>query len=120
MALYKKCSSNYNKLYNAKIKEKYKRWLSEQGCNYCKINISGCLEVHHLKKGIKRFNSSRGQHANYQIEDVNNGNAIVLCSNCHALFHNHFGGKHASFPDQTKETALSIIHLERTKGTQWL
>lgn len=92
----------------------YYAWLREKGCSSCRINSPSCLEVHHLCKDSKRFGSLRfrGQSDQYNKKDVESGIAIVLCANCHSTFHRHWGGKGATFPDQTLESTLEIIRLE--------
>ena len=92
---------------------KYYLWLQEKGCEYCAVSSPSCLEVHHLCKNSKRYDTtSRGQSYLYNKQDVESGIAIVLCANCHSTFHRHWGGKGAQFPDQTIESTMNIIDLE--------
>lgn len=62
------------------------------------------------EKDISEFSPKSSE---YNLDDVSKGIAIVLCANCHSLFHAHFGGKSAHFPDQTKESTVEIIKLQR-------
>lgn len=91
-----------------------KDWVVAQGCCVCGANHPAVLEVHHLHSSYKRF--GRSQSMLYNVEDVKDGLAVVLCANDHNLFHGHFGGKNASFPPQTKEDVISICNFERSKG----
>ena len=112
----KDCMKTRNREYQRKKYFQYYLWLKEQGCSYCETNSPSCLEVHHLSKNSKRFNtSSRGQSEMYNKEDVEKEIAIVLCANCHSTFHRHWGGKGAYFPEQTKESTMKIIEMEYDK-----
>lgn len=114
--LCQKCSYKYNRQRAEKYKQEvYKTLLNELGCAACGFNHPGALEVHHLCKGDKRFakNGSRGQSLFYNKQDIEAGKAIILCANCHLLFHSTFGGRRADFPDQTKESTIMIIKNTR-------
>lgn len=91
-----------------------KQKLEGYGCCVCKITRAEVLEVHHLHSSYKRFGRSQSSFSN--LQDVENGTAIVLCANDHSLFHGHFGGKNASFPPQTKESVINICLYERSLG----
>lgn len=110
----------YGKVSSQRSRDKYYLWLQENGCSFCKTNSPSCLEVHHLCKHSKRYNTkARGQSHIYNKQDVEDGLAIILCANCHSTFHRHFGGKNAKFPDQTRKSTLDIIKLEYTKWEAW-
>ncbi len=94
-------------------RQAFGRTLHELGCSACAEDHPFALEVHHLCKGAKRFGSSRGQDHTYNLQDLESGAAIVLCCSCHSIFHRHFGGKAVDFPDQTTESTVAIIALER-------
>jgi hypothetical protein len=91
---------------------KLKQVILDLGCYVCKENHPGTLEVHHLTKEAKRF--KRSQDLMYNVQDVQANTAIVLCANCHSIFHSHFGGKNSPFPAQTKESVFKIVNLERS------
>lgn len=105
------CKSEYDKVYNKKKSLEYKIWLKDKGCMCCGFNNPDAMEVHHLGKEYKRFGSS--QASNYNIDDVDKGVAIVLCANCHLIFHNYFGGRALKFPTQTIESTIEIINNSR-------
>jgi hypothetical protein len=108
----KPCKSEYDKQRKEVLKKQYHDYLSGIGCEACGEKHPHCLEVHHLFKGAKRY--KRGsQSACYNVEDLEMGTAIVLCSCCHSIFHGYFGGKNMSFPDQTKESTVEIINNSR-------
>lgn len=93
--------------YSKRIKE-YRDWLKERGCCVCSCRVTNCLQVHHLDPKYKR----RANSAFENKRDVLNEHAVVLCANCHFLFHMAFGGLNKSFPIQTKESCISIILKE--------
>jgi len=109
----KPCKAEYDRERKVRLRKEYHNILRATGCSGCGECHPYVLEVHHLCKGGKRYKSSRAQGSMYNLQDLERGIAIVLCSNCHSLFHQYFGGKQASFPDQTKESAVEIIHAAR-------
>ena len=114
----RKCMYKYNRRRAEKYKnEVYKVLLENLGCSACGFNNPNALEVHHLCKGDKRFakGGARSQSLFYNKQDIEAGKAIILCANCHLLFHAHFGGRQANFPDQTKESTVKIILEMRSK-----
>lgn len=111
----KKCRADYDRAYRLKRRKAYKAWLTERGCSCCGEAHAGCLEVHHLEKNGKRYgNVSRGQASMYNVQDVEKEIAIILCANCHLIFHNSFGGRAADFPTLSKEQ--TIVHLTEQRG----
>ncbi len=96
----------------AKTLIKYKEWLGSLGCLVCGCSLINCLETHHLDSSYKRQHS---QPHKLNEKHIKEGKVVVLCANCHRLFHSHFGGKNKTFPPQTKESTMAIILLERTK-----
>lgn len=109
-----KCVSERNSKVRTDRENKIRTKFSELGCCVCGVTNSLVLEVHHLAKEYKRY--KRGQSATYNLEDIENNLAVVLCANDHSLFHGHFGGNNAPFPPQTKESVIKICLLERGKG----
>jgi predicted nucleic acid-binding Zn ribbon protein len=107
----KRCQSTYDKERKLKILTEYKQFLQNRGCAACGFNHPGALEVHHLFSEAKRF--GRSQSNVYNKQDVENNVAIVLCANCHSIFHSFFGGKFAKFPKQTIESTVEIINNSR-------
>lgn len=111
-----KCRKKYDRQRRENYqKNVYHVMLKNQGCAACGYNHPGALEVHHLCKGVKRFakNGTRTQSLHYNKQDIESGIAIILCANCHLIFHSYFGGRRADFPDQTKESTLKIIFDSR-------
>lgn len=109
----KPCKAVYDRERKVLKRRSYHKFLSGISCQACGETHPHCLEVHHLYKGAKRYDSSRAQSACYNIEDINSGKATVLCSSCHSIFHGHFGGKQAPFPDQTIQETVYIIQSSR-------
>lgn len=112
----RKCRYKYDRQRKERYKhETYRVLLKNLGCSCCGYDNPLALEVHHLRKGDKRFasNGSRGQSMYYNEQDIEAGKAIVLCANCHLTFHASFGGRRANFPDQTKESTIMIINKAR-------
>lgn len=109
------CRLDYDRKRNARVKAEYKERIKLEGCSACEENHPDALEVHHLTKSGKRFShtGSRGQSLLYNQQDLDSGVAILLCANCHLIFHNHFGGRAAPFPDLTKEATVNIITESR-------
>jgi hypothetical protein len=101
-----------NGISQATRRSKLKKYISDIGCLSCKEHHPGLLEVHHLSKEAKRY--KRSQDLMYNVQDIKAGTAVVLCANCHSLFHYHFGGKISPFPDQTVESVLKVVNLERS------
>jgi hypothetical protein len=99
-----------------KRRDKLKKIILTLGCCVCNETHPGILEVHHLSKEFKRY--KRSQSLIHNIQDIEQEKAVVLCSNCHNLFHWHFGGKVKPFPEQTKQSTIDIINLERNKERQ--
>lgn len=114
----KPCISKYNSDRQANYKIYYKQLMRKLGCQACGFNHPDAIEVHHITKGSKRYSSEgkRTQGLFYNERDLDAGKAITLCANCHLLFHSHFGGRHADFPDQTKESTIAIIMAKREEG----
>ena len=106
----KECNKLRHKKKFATHIKAYKKTISEIGCTVCGGNHPHTLEVHHLHKSFKRFN--RSQNHVYNLEDLEAGTAIILCANCHSIFHGHFGGKNAPFPEQTIESVCEIVNTE--------
>lgn len=100
---------------NRKIQKKYKELLGSLGCRCCGFDHPDALEAHHLCKDTKRYpRRSSGLPAYYNIKDIEDGVSVVLCANCHLIFHNHFGGRSKPFPDQTAESTVEIIMKSRS------
>lgn len=108
------CRNEFNRQKYLLKTLKQKEKLSKLGCCVCGISRHEVLEVHHLHSTYKRF--GRSQSLTFNLQDVDSGKAVVLCSNDHSLFHSHFGGKNAPFPPQTKQSVIDICVLERAKG----
>lgn len=111
-----KCRKHYDRQRRENFQRNvYHVMLENNGCEACGFNHPRALEVHHLSKGDKRFakNGSRSQSLHYNKQDIEMGKAIILCANCHLLFHSHFGGRRADFPDQTKQSTIDIINQMR-------
>lgn len=107
----KSCKSEYDKDRKARMLREYHTYLSNKGCVSCGERHHYTLEVHHLSKDYKRY--GRAQAAQHNVEDIEDGKAVVLCGNCHNLFHGYFGGKVKPFPTQTIESTKAIIELAR-------
>lgn len=107
----KPCKAKYDRDRKVVAKAEYHSYLSSLGCSACGEKHPHCLEVHHLFKGAKRY--GRSQAPCYNKEDLESGAATVLCSNCHSIFHGHYGGKVMPFPDHTIESAVEIINSSR-------
>lgn len=110
------CYTHYQEghTYAKRAKRKaYRDYLCSLGCACCGENHFGTLEVHHLHSSYKRYGRSQG--SSHNREDLDANLAIVLCANCHSIFHFHFGGKNSNFTPQTKESTVAIINLERNK-----
>jgi len=97
-----------------KRRARIKEAITKFGCESCGEMHKGVLEVHHLASEYKRF--KRSQDMMYNLQDLQAGKAVVLCSNCHNKFHWHFGGKRMPFGEHTIESVLNIINLETTQG----
>lgn len=111
------CYTCYQKAYVIKKREKnqeQKKTLSSIGCLACGETNYACLEVHHRSTAYKRFGRSQG--ISYNIEDINLGTAVVLCANCHNIFHASFGGKNRPFPEVSPEETKKIILQFRKIG----
>ena len=112
------CVDCCQKRYTIEIRVKrqaLKKSISDIGCLVCDEDHYACLEVHHLHSKYKRF--GRSQDIVYNIEDIEMGHAVVLCANCHNLFHASFGGKNKAFPEMTKEeTIVQILNFRETGG----
>lgn len=108
----KPCRAAYDIEYNLKEKEAYKQWISDIGCEACGFNHADALEVHHFSQEYKRF--GRSQDKRYNVQDVGLNYAIVLCANCHNIFHGFHGGKNAPFPLYNKLQTVNIVR--RAKG----
>lgn len=112
------CYTCYQKEYarnKTKVRQEQKRFLSNIGCAVCGESHYSCLEVHHFSKAYKRF--GRSQNMEYNLDDLSKDKAVVLCANCHNLFHGFFGGKSLPFPELTKEQTIeTILHFRRIGG----
>jgi len=107
----RKCKAIYDKEYSKKRHIEYKQWIENKGCICCGYKHPDALEVHHLDTQYKRFKSS--QDKMYNVQDVDAGYAIVLCANCHLIFHSHFGGRGIKFTEHTIEGTIDIINNSR-------
>lgn len=107
------CKSKYDAERKARLKIEYKELISSLGCSCCGFSHPDALEVHHLSKESKRFGVAQSQGNAYNREDLESGVAIVLCANCHLIFHSYFGGRGADFPPQTLESTVEIINNSR-------
>lgn len=107
----RKCKSQYDRVYSKRRHLEYKLWIKEKGCVCCGFDHPDALEVHHLASKYKRFGTS--QDKMYNVQDVDAGLAIVLCANCHLIFHSHFGGRSAGFGEQSIESTIDIINNSR-------
>ena len=107
----KSCKSVYDSKYKDKRQEQYYVWLEFNGCATCGFSHRYALEVHHLATEYKRY--GRSQSHIHNKEDVDNGLAIILCGNCHNIFHGLFGGKMKKFPKLTKDETSDLIMKER-------
>ena len=107
----KLCKREYDKVYNAFLNNAYKTFLKEKGCFACGFNHPNTLHVHHLATEFKRYGRSQGQSAN--LQDLESNKAMILCANCHDLFHGAFGGKNQPFPLLSKEETKELIMKER-------
>lgn len=108
-----KCNAKRKLPDSQRSRGKAKNLLDPLGCAACDFNHENAKEVHHLSSDYKRF--GRSQDIKYNVEDINLGYAIVLCPNCHSLFHGAHGGKNKKFPLYTKEQTIEIIKNERLK-----
>jgi hypothetical protein len=102
-----------NSISQGKRRAKLKQYILDLGCAVCNNHHPGVLEVHHLSSSYKRY--KRSQDLMYNVEDLKEGKAIVLCANCHNIFHYHFGGKNSKFPDQSRQSTIDVINLELNK-----
>ncbi len=107
----KPCKSEYDLEYKEKRQEAYYKWLESIGCECCGFSHRFSLELHHLASEYKRF--GRSQSHGYNREDHALGTGILLCGNCHNIFHGIFGGKANPFPKLTKEDTIKLITKER-------
>lgn len=105
------CKAMYDAERKSQQKDEYKQLIQKLGCACCGFNHPDALEVHHLASEYKRFGTS--QDKMYNIQDLEKEHAIVLCANCHLIFHSYFGGRSAKFPKQTKESTVDIINTSR-------
>jgi hypothetical protein len=99
-----------NSVSQRKRRTKLKQVIIDMGCAVCSEEHPGVLEVHHLAQEYKRY--GRSQDLMYNIQDLNDKKAIVLCSNCHNKFHWHFGGKNQPFGIHTIQSVIDIINKE--------
>lgn len=108
----KECKAIYDIQYNINAQIKYKKIISDIGCQACGFNHPNSLEVHHFAKEFKRYKrTSQSQSAN--VQDINNKTAIVLCANCHLIFHSSYGGRARKFPLLTLEETIEVISTSR-------
>ena len=105
------CKSDYDKTYSANSLKEYHDTLSKIGCLFCEFNIPTALHVHHLAKEFKRYGRSQGSVAN--LQDLESNKAVVLCANCHDLFHGFYGGKNKPFPLLTRDGIIEVIKEAR-------
>lgn len=110
----KPCKALYDKAYNAQTLQRYKDLISTIGCLVCGFNHPDALDVHHLSTTYKRYGRSQGHEANRQ--DLEDNKAVVLCCNCHSIFHGFFGGRVSQFPLLTASETKEIINLARRKS----
>lgn len=103
----KECRSVYDKVYAENYQKKYYAWLSYNGCESCGFSHPFALEVHHLATEYKRY--GRSQSANANKQDIINNKALILCGNCHNIFHGNYGGRMKSFPILSKEETIAVI-----------
>ena len=103
-----------NKISQKKRRDRIKNTITAFGCQSCGETHKGVLEVHHLAQEYKRF--GRSQDMMYNLQDIRDNKAVVLCSNCHNKFHWHFGGKNQPFGTHTLESVLEVIKIETQKG----
>lgn len=106
------CASASNKNYNSKYHSAYKDYLKLNGCVVCKNNHPDVLEVHHYATEYKRY--GRSQSRVHNLDDLLSNKAVILCANCHSLFHAIHGGKTQPFPLYSKEEMIMKIkqHME--------
>lgn len=109
----KGCKSDYDFAYKTKRQEEYYSWIESIGCECCGFSDRFALEFHHYAAKYKRYGRSQGHIHNRQ--DYESGTGLVLCGNCHNIFHGVFGGKANQFPELNKEQTVSVI---RKRGTQ--
>lgn len=107
----KQCKSEYDKIYSAASLKAYHTTLSKMGCLCCSFNIPTALHVHHLATEFKRYGRAQGSVAN--LQDLESNKAVVLCANCHDLFHGFYGGKNQPFPLLTKPEIIEVIKKVR-------
>jgi hypothetical protein len=93
------------------IRDRNQAIIDKQGCIACGFNHPRAKEVHHLAPEFKRF--GRSQELKYNLQDIEMGNAVVLCPTCHSLFHGAHGGKNQPFPLYTPEETVAVILKER-------
>ncbi len=110
----KQCKTVYDKAYAAKALQKYKEFISKSGCLVCGFNHPDALDVHHLASSYKRYGRSQSHQANTQ--DLESNKAVLLCCNCHSIFHGFFGGRMKPFPLLTPMETKEIINLARRKS----
>ena len=87
----KECKSKYDLVYKEKRQEEYYKWLESTGCECCGFSHRYALEFHHLASEYKRYGRSQSHIHNRQDYDA--GTGILLCGNCHNIFHGVFGVK---------------------------
>ena len=106
----KVCRAAYDVAYQEKRQQEYYEWLESIGCECCGFKHRYAIELHHLATEYKRYGRSQSHIQNKQ--DYNSGFGILLCGNCHNIFHGIFGGKSNPFPKMTKEETISLIKKE--------
>lgn len=110
----KQCKSIYDKKYSSSALYEHKEFISKQGCSSCGFSHPDALDVHHLASEYKRRGRSQSHQAN--IHDLKSGTAILLCCNCHSIFHGFFRGRIKPFPLLTALETKEIIDLARRKS----
>jgi len=109
--LCKPCRAEYDRAYNERTLKEYKNYISGEGCAACGFNHPNALDVHHFATEYKRY--GRSQSFVHNLQDLKADKAVILCANCHDLFHGAFGGKIKPFPLLDKEGTVDIILNER-------
>lgn len=107
----KQCKTVYDKVYAANALRKYKDYISKQGCLVCGFNHPDALDTHHLASEYKRYGRSQSHQAN--VQDLESNKAVLLCCNCHSIFHGVFGGRIKPFPLLTADETKEVINLAR-------
>lgn len=105
------CKRVYDKEYSERTLKKYKEYITSLGCFCCGFSHPSALDVHHLSREYKRYGRSQSFVAN--LQDLADKKAILLCSNCHSIFHGIFGGRIYPFPLFTVEETIDTIKKER-------